>query len=174
VANYFRKKSDKGFTIVEIMIVLAIAGLIVLIVFLAVPSLQRQSRNQRRRADLGRMYASITEYQSQKYGVQLAPFQAPRAEATDALSQQAFDGFIDEYLGEHYDQYTFHRRSWTSSHAYTVNVDEIYYHPSHWCNDGSYPPQNVVMSTTHQDHTFAISIGMEDGFYYCLDNGTGN
>ena len=35
------KKSDKdGFTIIEVMIVLAIAGLILLIVFLAVPALQ--------------------------------------------------------------------------------------------------------------------------------------
>jgi prepilin-type N-terminal cleavage/methylation domain-containing protein len=33
------KKSDSGFTIIEVMIVLAIAGLILLIVFLAVPAM---------------------------------------------------------------------------------------------------------------------------------------
>ena len=36
------KKDNKGFTIIEVLIVLAIAGLIMLTVFLAVPSLQRQ------------------------------------------------------------------------------------------------------------------------------------
>ena len=41
------KKHRSGFTIIEIMIVLAIAGLIMLIVFLAVPALQRASRNTR-------------------------------------------------------------------------------------------------------------------------------
>jgi prepilin-type N-terminal cleavage/methylation domain-containing protein len=41
------KKAD-GFTIIEVMIVLAIAGLIMLVVFLAVPSLQRNSRNEPR------------------------------------------------------------------------------------------------------------------------------
>lgn len=35
------KNSPRGFTIVEVMIVLAIAGLIMLIVFLAIPALQR-------------------------------------------------------------------------------------------------------------------------------------
>lgn len=39
------KKENKGFTIIEVLIVLAIAGLIMLIVFLAVPALQRNSRN---------------------------------------------------------------------------------------------------------------------------------
>jgi prepilin-type N-terminal cleavage/methylation domain-containing protein len=34
-----------GFTIIEVMIVLAIAGLILLIVFLAVPALEREARN---------------------------------------------------------------------------------------------------------------------------------
>jgi len=40
-----------GFTVIEIIIVLAIAALILLIVFLAVPALQRNSRNYRRRRD---------------------------------------------------------------------------------------------------------------------------
>ncbi|MDQ3065292.1 MAG: prepilin-type N-terminal cleavage/methylation domain-containing protein, partial [bacterium] len=35
------KNNNKGFTIIEVLIVLAIAGLIMLIVFLAVPALQR-------------------------------------------------------------------------------------------------------------------------------------
>jgi prepilin-type N-terminal cleavage/methylation domain-containing protein len=39
------KKDNKGFTIIEVLIVLAIAGLILLVVFLAVPALQRNSRN---------------------------------------------------------------------------------------------------------------------------------
>jgi prepilin-type N-terminal cleavage/methylation domain-containing protein len=45
------KKRNEGFTIIEVMIVLAIAGLIMLVVFLAVPALQRNSRNTQRNND---------------------------------------------------------------------------------------------------------------------------
>ena len=52
------KKDNKGFTIIEVMIVLAIAGLILLIVFLAVPALQRNSRNTARKNDASRIATS--------------------------------------------------------------------------------------------------------------------
>lgn len=54
------KKNNEGFTIIEVMIVLAIAGLILLIVFLAVPALQRSSRNTQRKTDVGRIGAAAT------------------------------------------------------------------------------------------------------------------
>ncbi len=59
------KKSSndqKGFTIIEVLIVLAIAGLILLIVFLAVPSLQRNSRNTQRKNDVAAMLSGVSEY----------------------------------------------------------------------------------------------------------------
>ena len=40
-----------GFTIIEVLIVLAIAGLILLIMFLSVPALQRSTRNSQRHSD---------------------------------------------------------------------------------------------------------------------------
>ena len=40
-----KNRKEEGFTIIEVLIVLAIAGLIILIVLLAVPALQRNSRN---------------------------------------------------------------------------------------------------------------------------------
>lgn len=54
------KKRNEGFTIIEVMIVLAIAGLILLIVFLAVPALQRSSRNTQRKTDIGRIGSAAT------------------------------------------------------------------------------------------------------------------
>ncbi len=39
------KNKNEGFTIIEVMIVLAIAALILIIVLLAVPALQRNSKN---------------------------------------------------------------------------------------------------------------------------------
>src|SRR5579883_2934846 len=51
-----------GFTIIEVMIVLAIAGLIMLIVFLAVPALQRSSRNTQRKNDVSSIAGAIANY----------------------------------------------------------------------------------------------------------------
>lgn len=62
------KKQD-GFTIIEVLIVLAIAGLIMLVVFLAVPALQRNSRNTQRTNDASRVAAAITECMNNNNGV---------------------------------------------------------------------------------------------------------
>lgn len=62
--NIKSKKPLKGFTIIEVMIVLAIAGLILLVVFLAVPALQRSQRNSARKSDASRIAASVIDYVS--------------------------------------------------------------------------------------------------------------
>ncbi len=55
------KKKTEGFTIIEVLIVLAIAGLIMLIVFLAVPALQRNSRNNARTQSASKIAAAMTD-----------------------------------------------------------------------------------------------------------------
>ncbi|HYH36046.1 MAG TPA: type II secretion system protein [Candidatus Saccharimonadales bacterium] len=62
------EKPEKGFTIIEVMIVLAIAGLILLIVFLAVPALQRNSRNTQRKNDVQAVLGGISTYFSNNNG----------------------------------------------------------------------------------------------------------
>jgi len=55
----------RGFTIIEVVLVLAIAGLIFLMVFIALPALQRSQRNTRRRQDISRVSTAFTQYLSQ-------------------------------------------------------------------------------------------------------------
>lgn len=62
------RNQNQGFTIIEVLIVLAIAGLIMLIVFLAVPALQRNSRNTARKNDVGRVGAAVTEFSTSNNG----------------------------------------------------------------------------------------------------------
>jgi prepilin-type N-terminal cleavage/methylation domain-containing protein len=61
-------KEQSGFTIIEVLIVLAIAGLILLIVFLAVPTLQRNTRNSSRKADAGRIATATGSFISNNNG----------------------------------------------------------------------------------------------------------
>lgn len=56
-----QKRKEGGFTIIEVLIVLAIAGLIMLIVFLAVPALQRNSRNTQRKNDVSALLSGMAE-----------------------------------------------------------------------------------------------------------------
>lgn len=60
--SYKLDRRSRGFTIIEVMIVLAIAGLIMLIVFLAVPGLQRSSRNTQRKNDVSAIAGAIANY----------------------------------------------------------------------------------------------------------------
>lgn len=55
-------KRQKGFTIIEVVLVLAIAGLIFLTIFLALPALQKSQRDNARKQDVGRVVAGIQEY----------------------------------------------------------------------------------------------------------------
>ncbi len=48
-----------GFTIIEVVLVLAVAGLIFLTVFLALPALQKSQRDNARRQDVGRVVAGV-------------------------------------------------------------------------------------------------------------------
>ncbi|MEK7059780.1 MAG: type II secretion system protein, partial [Patescibacteria group bacterium] len=55
--------TDKGYTIIELMIVLAVAGLIFMIVFNAVPALLRNSRNNQRKQDVAAVLSAVSHYQ---------------------------------------------------------------------------------------------------------------
>lgn len=56
------KKTEKGFTIIEVALVLAIGALIFLVVFLAVPALQRNQRNDARKRDISNIVEAIHDY----------------------------------------------------------------------------------------------------------------
>lgn len=53
---------SSGFTIIEVMIVLAIAGLILGMVLIAIPTLERNSRNNQRKQDVATVLAAISRY----------------------------------------------------------------------------------------------------------------
>lgn len=62
MSEQHQKRWQQGFTIIEIMIVLAIAGLILLLIFQAIPTLQRNSRNDQRRQDVAAILGGVSHY----------------------------------------------------------------------------------------------------------------
>ena len=82
------KNNKKGFTIIEVVLVLAIAGLIFLMVFIALPALQRSQRNTRRRQDMARILSAFNDYQANNNG------KMPESTA------KANGDFMTRYIGE--------------------------------------------------------------------------
>jgi prepilin-type N-terminal cleavage/methylation domain-containing protein len=63
-----QKRKESGFTIIEVLIVLAIAGLIMVVVFLAVPALQRSGRNNAMNTDANNVLTAVGNYSSNNGG----------------------------------------------------------------------------------------------------------
>lgn len=59
-----KKDNKKGFTIIEVVLVLAIAGLIFAMVFITLPALQRSQRDHSRENDASVVAAAITKWNS--------------------------------------------------------------------------------------------------------------
>lgn len=94
-----------GFTIIEVVLVLAIAGLIMLMVFIALPALQRSQRDTQRRQDLSRIVTAIENYRSMHSG------RAPTIEKNEPDSPNTFiennlksngDSFVDPSGDDYY------------------------------------------------------------------------
>lgn len=59
-----RNQTKKGFTIIEVVLVLAVAGLIFLMVFIAFPALQRAQQDTQRTDDMARVQSQLISWQS--------------------------------------------------------------------------------------------------------------
>ena len=62
------KQLTKGFTIIEVVLVLAIAGLIFLMVFVALPALQSGQRDTARKDDVGTVATSVSNFVANNRG----------------------------------------------------------------------------------------------------------
>lgn len=78
--------SLSGFTIIEVVLVLAIAGLIFMMVFIALPQLQRAQRDTQRRTNLSSFQSAITQFQANNNGKLPKPSNYTGAEAIDKCS----------------------------------------------------------------------------------------
>ncbi len=62
------KKQRNGFTMIEVALVLGIAGLIFLMTFIALPALQRQARDAQRERDMAYFIEMAKKYQTNNRG----------------------------------------------------------------------------------------------------------
>jgi prepilin-type N-terminal cleavage/methylation domain-containing protein len=99
-----KKLKADGFTIVETMIVLAIGGLILLIIFIAIPSLERSSRNNERKQDVTVILQAISHYELSNSG----NFPGDCSTASSPCQNNINDGFNDNFLQYNYNALTYY------------------------------------------------------------------
>lgn len=157
-----------GFTIIEVMIVLAIAGLIMVIVFLAIPQLQRSQRNNARQAVMNRISTEVNNFASNNNGniPTVAEFNSspPGAFYTRYISNNA-SSFTDPTSGA-----TMVFQTWTSDTLNpapppTGNLGQVKYQTGRLCAG------EASTTTGANGRNFIVMTVLEGGAIYCLDNG---
>ena len=169
--------SERGFTIIEVVLVLAIAGLIFLMVFIALPALQRSQRDTQRRDDLARVSQALTQYQTNNNG------RLPWQKINGCLSTGC-DGstFLENYItkaGDDFsdpsgDEYTVHFYKATSDDMSPTNTWDggdndyeiaVYYYAK--CSG-----ETTVQSSNARD--YAVMYDLEGSGVYCESSGSGS
>lgn len=157
--NLQQKSKEKGFTIIEVVLVLAIAGLIFLMVFIALPALQRSQRDTQREGDLSRVSTQINSYQSSNRG--------------NIPSNGNINSFVQNYLGgEGSTAGSEYADPQTGSYVFTApgsgspDVGQIYYSANTVCgNDGA------ATGTGANARNFTLRVGLEGQTVpHCIDN----
>ena len=167
------RRKEKGFTIIEVVLVLAIAGLIFMMVFLALPALQRSQRDTQRKNDLSRAMTAITSYVSNNRGA-VHPVAVVNSTFKASYLTVSNDSFIDpsgagssNTTASSYDFNTAAAASGTLSAGFsTATQNIIYYKISVVCNatGGDQVPTAAGASKV------TIRIYLEGGGVYCLNN----
>ena len=104
------KKFRAGFTIIEVVLVMAVAGLIFLVVFSALPAMQVSSRDTQRRESISTLISKIKDFQTNNRGA--LPSGTDVAVSGDNIeksvasvvnaSDSSWVGFYRDYLGKAY------------------------------------------------------------------------
>lgn len=150
-----RLPKEGGFTIIEVVLVLAIAGLIFLIVFLALPQLQKSRRDTQRRSDAGRLIAALETYAGNTNGAYPANIDAAW------LNANMGTGFNDPSSST---QYTF-STSAANALVATQTPGAIWYQREQRCNTGGNPGLEPAAGARN----IAILMKLEQGTF-CQDN----
>ncbi|MEO6513612.1 MAG: prepilin-type N-terminal cleavage/methylation domain-containing protein [Candidatus Saccharimonadales bacterium] len=176
---------SSGFTVIEIMIVLAIAGLILAIILLAIPNAKRIERNHSRKQFVNFISTQLDTYKGDtqltypatdaekclfmtKY---LTKYTGPSPACTFDAAKDCM--FVHGYL---YDV-CFHEAP-SSEHSYLGEPDEISIQTGHWCNVApsrdqepvGNPITNGVAGNDFNVQLYVVWDSLESSPLYCVSN----
>lgn len=168
--NARQATNKNGFTIIEVVLVLAIAALIFLMVFIALPSLQRNQRDTQRKDDIGRTLTAVNNYQSNNRG------KLPHQSSAGGTSSEKWDDFKDKYLksaGDEFqdpsegEDYVFDYRTGADADEPPTWDDEpgqIFINADSTCGDDG------EINDDQGTRKVALRMALEGGGVYCQSN----
>ncbi len=148
-------KKEEGFTIIEVVLVLAIAGLIFLVVFLALPQLQASRRDTQRKSDAGRLLAAVENWAGNHSG------NYPAESELNAANGPTW--VVANIAGEFDDPSTAAVYVFIDAWSAGMSAGEIDYTTGVACNSVA---DGLVAG---QVRDVAVVMGLENG-QYCQDN----
>ncbi len=153
---------EKGFTIIEVVLVLAIAALIFLMVFIALPALQRNQRDTQRRNDASRFISQLSQFATNNNGTMPANTDITGGKLF-AKNYLKWDGtaastgeFNDPTKGTGYDIKV--------GIAAPSNVGEVQYARGAKCNG-----EQIVSVGASNKRVAAVAIKLEGSGTFCKD-----
>lgn len=154
---------NKGFTIIEVVLVLAIAGLIFLVVFLALPALQRGQRDTQRKQDIGKFMSQVTSFQSNNQGS--LPYGSWDTTFKSSYLTVNSTPYADPSNGSTYT--ITQATSATNPAPSAISQGNIYVYPGMTCGTGGL---SGTFDTSGTSRKFAAVIFQEQGGFYCQNN----
>ena len=158
------RKKESGFTIIEVMIVLALAGLIIAAVIVAVPQLQRNQRNAARRDITARIKTEIDSYSANNNGkipVAVADITSLQTRYLSGIASNIQDPKTGAAVGVTY--YATAVATGAFPAASIPAVGAINYQDKVVCNGED-------ATNTGNARQYALWTQLEGGAIYCLDN----
>ena len=148
------KKNNNGFTIIEVVLVLAIAGLIFLAVFIALPALQRGQRDNQRRSDASRFASQLQSFATNNNGTMPANNATAVGTFVNSYLRKGDEGFKDPKSGNDYVV--------TMASGAPTDVGTFYYFQGGKCS-------GETIGKGAGARTAAIATPLEGSGVYCQD-----
>lgn len=151
-------KGLQGFTIIEVVIVLAIAGLIFAVVFVAVPQLQQGQRDSTRNSEFDRFESAVTQFQSRNNGEIPGQVDGMNQDIDQVVQEYMNEDFADPIGGDYGDPAG-------GFVGLEFNEADWFYSDGQICDDNDEPT-----TTGAGQRNYAIVYPMEQGPDVCRDN----
>lgn len=157
------KQLSKGFTIIEVVLVLAIAGLIFLMVFVALPALQSGQRDTARKQDVGNVGTAMTNFSAANRGG-LPNNEAPTTSATLGTPGNGFLSAVSNNIS------AVNIKPYTAKPAAQDAIIDIYKNARCGDVDGSDKKSVNLTAGTARQYVMVTLIESGGGLAYCQNS----
>jgi prepilin-type N-terminal cleavage/methylation domain-containing protein len=154
-------QENRGFTIIEVLIVIAIAGLIMGVVLVAIPQLQRNQRDSARQNVASRLSTELASYANNNDG--RYPFAASGTHTLANFLSKYITGSVELKNPKTGSTYTVAKASATTNNP---TADQILVYPGASC-DG----ESVTGTLSDTARTYAVRVQLDRvTTFFCTDN----